>query len=92
MVLTQEELIGKLQPEVRILPANDSPGVWGRNRWRAGVGKPGDGGSRAQSGRHQGSNCHQPKLFTELVSSFPDNHLRAMMETSGQKASRASFT
>ena len=88
----KEEPIGKLQPEAVILPADDSPRCLGSESMASGVEKPGNGGSRAQSGRDQGSDCHQPALFTELVSSVPDNDLRAMMETSGQKAGRASFT
>lgn len=41
MVLTNEAPIGKLQPEVPTLPANDSPSCLGSESMAPGVGKPG---------------------------------------------------
>ena len=42
MVLTSKELIGKLQPEVRILPATIHPRCLGSESMARGVGTPGD--------------------------------------------------
>jgi len=91
MGLTNEELIGRLQPEVRILPENHSPRCLGSESMARGVRRPGKGGSRAPSRRDQGSDRPPAALFTELVSSLIDNVLRAQMEKSDQKARRGSW-
>ena len=67
MVLSNEELIGKLPPEVRILPANDSPRCRGSESMPRGVAKPGNGGSRAQSGRDQGSDRPPARILQRVA-------------------------
>ena len=93
MVLTSKEVIGKLQPEVGILPAHDSPRCLGSESMARGVAKPGNGGSRAQSGRDQGSDRPPARNLHRVgFVAAPTTSARALMEMSGQRLAGAWLT